>query len=104
MKHTLAKLVGDFSNNMIVTMGMIATCEKFDLHVVGSAQHFFEPQGFTVVMLLAESHFSVHTFPELNEAYVDIFCCNPETDVEGAVRFFAEHQDAVIEDIKNVIR
>ena len=35
----------------------------------------FEPQGVTAIALLAESHMSIHTWPESNYAAVDIFTC-----------------------------
>ena len=35
----------------------------------------FNPQGVTVLVLLAESHISIHTWPEKGEAAVDIFTC-----------------------------
>ena len=35
----------------------------------------FEPQGVTAIALLAESHLSIHTWPEENYAAVDIFTC-----------------------------
>ncbi len=43
--------------------------------VVGSVRHRFEPQGVSVVLLLAESHISIHTFPEQRAVFVDIFTC-----------------------------
>jgi S-adenosylmethionine decarboxylase len=44
-----------------------------------SESHFqFDPIGVTSVILLAESHISIHTWPEHNSAAVDIFCCNGE--------------------------
>ena len=35
----------------------------------------FEPQGVTAIALLAESHISIHTWPESHYAAVDIFTC-----------------------------
>ena len=35
----------------------------------------FEPQGVTAIALLAESHISIHTWPESNYSAVDIFTC-----------------------------
>ena len=35
----------------------------------------FEPQGITAIALLAESHISIHTWPESNYSAVDIFTC-----------------------------
>ena len=35
----------------------------------------FEPQGITAIALLAESHLSIHTWPEAHYSAVDIFTC-----------------------------
>jgi S-adenosylmethionine decarboxylase len=35
----------------------------------------FEPQGLSSVLIIAESHISVHTYPELEYCAVDIFTC-----------------------------
>ena len=35
----------------------------------------FEPHGVTAIALLAESHLSIHTWPEVNYSAVDIFTC-----------------------------
>ena len=51
----------------------IAKAAKVEILNVSS--HKFEPQGFTLVALLAESHFSFHTFPEKNVISFDFFTC-----------------------------
>jgi S-adenosylmethionine decarboxylase proenzyme len=43
--------------------------------VLGVHWHEFSPQGVTVVAILAESHASLHTFPESGLAYWDCFTC-----------------------------
>ena len=52
----------------------------------------FEPQGFTAVALLAESHLSIHTYPESGYAAIDVFTCGdasrPERAVELLTGFF----------------
>ncbi|MFA6075818.1 MAG: adenosylmethionine decarboxylase [Negativicutes bacterium] len=52
----------------------------------------FEPQGFTAVALLAESHLSIHTYPESGYAAIDVFTCGdaskPERAVEVLTKFF----------------
>lgn len=40
----------------------------------------FEPQGATAVLLLMESHLSLHTYPELGLAKADAFTCRPGTE------------------------
>jgi S-adenosylmethionine decarboxylase len=36
----------------------------------------FEPEGFTAVWILAESHLAIHTFPEEGKTYVELSSCN----------------------------
>ncbi len=43
--------------------------------VIGVMLHAFEPEGVTGVVLLAESHIAVHTWPERGYAAVDFFTC-----------------------------
>ena len=45
------------------------------VEVLNISQHKFEPQGFTLVALLAESHISFHTFPEKGVTSFDFFTC-----------------------------
>ena len=51
------------------------TTERFGLTLLDIVSNRFEPQGVTVVGLLAESHMSIHTWPEHNYAAIDIFTC-----------------------------
>jgi S-adenosylmethionine decarboxylase len=46
--------------------------------VLSAAEHVFEPQGLTMVWLLAESHCALHTYPEHAAAYVQISSCSKE--------------------------
>lgn len=46
--------------------------------------HHFEPQGVTGLALLAESHLSIHTWPESGYAAVDVFTCGNHTMPERA--------------------
>ena len=46
----------------------------------------FEPQGVTAMALLAESHISIHTWPELGYAAADVFTCGEQCDPEVACR------------------
>ena len=56
--------------------------ERCGFTVVNHAFHQFEPHGTTGVLVLAESHFSAHTYPEKNMIYIDVFCCAPSFDPE----------------------
>ena len=63
----------------------------------------FEPHGVTAIALLAESHISIHTWPESNYSAVDIFTCGQNMMPELASQYLiealnaAEHYLRVIE-------
>ncbi len=46
-----------------------------NMTVLGAEWHKFKPHGFTAMLLLAESHISIHTYPESGYAAIDIFTC-----------------------------
>ena len=50
----------------------------------------FEPQGVTAIALLAESHISIHTWPESNYSAVDIFTCGQNMKPELASKYLIE--------------
>ena len=43
----------------------------------------FDPQGVTVICLLAESHISIHTWPEEGKAAVDLYTCGDSNPKMG---------------------
>ena len=55
--------------------------KKAKVTVLGISKHKFEPQGFTLVALLAESHISFHTFPEKGIISFDFFTCGKVSPV-----------------------
>ena len=50
----------------------------------------FEPQGVTAIALLAESHISIHTWPESNYSAVDIFTCGQNMMPQLASEYLIE--------------
>jgi S-adenosylmethionine decarboxylase proenzyme len=78
MKH----LVGHVTGSSIATVNeleskMNQVVEEQGFHEVARAFHQFDPIGATGVIVLAESHFSAHTYPENDLIYFDVFCCSP---------------------------
>jgi S-adenosylmethionine decarboxylase len=43
--------------------------------ILSSSDHVFLPNGLTMVWLLSESHASIHTYPEHNACFIDLFTC-----------------------------
>jgi S-adenosylmethionine decarboxylase proenzyme len=54
---------------------LLSACWKAGCHVCTSVTHGFHPQGFTAAVILAESHATIHTYPEEGYALVDYFSC-----------------------------
>ncbi len=52
--------------------------------------HKFSPQGVTGVAVLAESHISIHTWPELGYAAMDIFTCGQHVNPSDAIPIIKE--------------
>jgi S-adenosylmethionine decarboxylase len=58
-----------------------AAVDASGLQPVGELFHAFgAPGGVTGVVLLAESHVAVHTWPELGRVTLDVFVCNLHSD------------------------
>lgn len=70
----------------------LAEVQRAGLHVVGELFHSFSPEhpetpaGVTGVLLLAESHLALHTWPELGLVTLDIYVCNRSYDAGPAAR------------------
>jgi S-adenosylmethionine decarboxylase proenzyme len=57
--------------------------------VIQSVFHHFSPYGVSGVVVIAESHLTIHTWPEYRYAAIDIFTCGPKMDLEAAVEVIA---------------
>lgn len=66
----------DFSKESTLVEKCRDICVEAGLTVVGTTSHHFEPHGLTFVLLLAESHLSIHTWPEEKTVAFDIYTCN----------------------------
>jgi S-adenosylmethionine decarboxylase len=50
-------------------------CIENNFTILGEVDHEFHPQGCSFILLLSESHLSVHTFPEKNHLAFDLYTC-----------------------------
>ncbi len=61
------------------------------------SEHPFEGGGLTAVMLLSESHASIHTYPEFGACFVDLFTCGHNCraeDFDAVLRAYLRPRDA----------
>jgi len=68
MKHILFTLRGcdaDLLNDSYhIRTGLVAAAREAGSKIIDVSTHCFEPQGVTSIALLADSHLSIHTWPE----------------------------------------
>jgi len=59
---------------------MVQAAEEAGATVVKSVFHLFNPHGVSGVVVIAESHLAIHTWPEYGYAAVDLFTCGESVD------------------------
>ncbi len=86
-KHYILNLYGckfeDLDNLDLLLHLLIESAIICEATVLDKCYHKFQPQGVTAILLLAESHISIHTVPEKGEAYADVFTCSEKDPVIG---------------------
>ena len=93
-KHLLLEL-NDCDPNLLNDLSfireiMLAAANESGATVLGESFHQFSPQGVSGVILIAESHLSVHTWPEHGYAGADIFTCGTRVKPEKAAEIIIE--------------
>jgi S-adenosylmethionine decarboxylase proenzyme len=73
---------------------LIAAANVACATVVTHNFHRFEPHGISGVVVIAESHIAIHTWPERRYAAVDVFTCNSSLHVRAAMAFLTEQFQA----------
>lgn len=77
-KHLILDLyqAKSLSDKSVIEQALMEAAEACNAKVLQNNFHSFgEEQGITGMLLLAESHISIHTWPESHFAAVDIFMC-----------------------------
>lgn len=69
---------------------MVAAARAAGATVREVAFHKFAPQGVSGVVVIAESHLTIHTWPELGYAAVDVFTCGDDVDPWVACNYIFE--------------
>lgn len=90
-KHLLVELHGCQADLLkkvdVVRDIMLGAARACRATIIDSAFHEFSPFGVSGVVVIAESHLSIHTWPEYRYAAVDIFTCGDVIKPEEAVDY-----------------
>lgn len=68
------------NNVAIVEKLMVEAALECGATIVQKCFHMFNPYGVSGVVIIAESHLAIHTWPELGYAAVDLFTCGDKCD------------------------
>ena len=73
-----------------VAAAMDEAARKSDANVVAESFHEFKPYGVSGAVIIQESHYTIHTWPEHGYAAVDLFYCGGTISVHKAVEVLQE--------------
>ena len=104
-RHLLVELFDcdpDVIDNLeSVKEALIEAARRAQATIVDVVFHEFNPFGISGVVVIAESHLSIHTWPEYRYAAVDIFSCGdalqPEVAASYLVEQFAAERTSIVE-------
>jgi len=72
--------------------------------VMGESFHRFNPHGISGVVVIAESHLFIHTWPEYGYAAADIFTCGTSVQPEKAAELLVEKLGAKRHSVQEILR
>ncbi len=101
LKECNPQLLNDVEH---VRNSLFMAAENVGAHVVGETFHQFSPQGVTGILSIAESHISIHTWPEYGYAAADIFTCGSSFQPLEAAYILIEQLESKDQDITEVQR
>jgi S-adenosylmethionine decarboxylase len=83
---------------------MIEAAEKSRATVLSVTNKKFDPSGCTILILLSESHLSIHTYPEKEFAAIDCYTCGNQIDPNIAVNYLIDILKPKNMNMKTLIR
>jgi len=82
---------------------LLQAAEAMNATVVSYQFHAFSPYGVSGVVIIQESHLTVHTWPEHGYAAVDVFTCG-KLDLEDGVALLKTLFKATTSEVKHIER
>lgn len=78
MVHLLMRIEGDVGSYLDMKDVFSRALQVSGATVLKMVEHRFTPRGLTMIAVLAESHATVHTWPEKGYAMIDYFSCSDD--------------------------
>ena len=91
-------------NTLLIEKYMIEAAKMAQATIVESVFHTFSPWGVSGVVVIEESHLTIHTWPEYKYAAVDLFTCGNTIKSWVAFKFLEEKLKAERADLTEISR
>jgi S-adenosylmethionine decarboxylase len=95
---------GILDDPVTIEEALVVTVQAMKAKVLGIHVHRLVPQGISGVVVISESHLTIHTWPELGEAAVDLFSCGDEDAARKAIEVLAPLLGAGKSEIREILR
>lgn len=107
-EHWLAEFINcdrdKLMNAETVEKIMLEAAKEANATIISQDAYQFKPFGASAMVFIAESHISIHTWPEYKMAAVDIFTCGDEMDAKKGIRALKDRLGAEEVVYKKIIR
>jgi S-adenosylmethionine decarboxylase len=88
----------------LVEAALVETVAAMGAQVLGVHLHRLEPQGISGVVVITESHLTIHTWPERGEAAVDLFTCGDAARARAAIEALIARLGATVSSLREISR
>ena len=104
-KHVLLDL-NDCNVELLDDVGfvretLLLAAREIGATIMGETFHHFQPYGVSGIVIIAESHLSIHTWPENAYAAIDVFTCRelvrPEKAVDLVIERFQAKNHSIVQ-------
>ncbi len=98
LKECNSKVLNDLKKVQDI---LVSAAKEAKATIIDTSFHKFSPFGISGIVVIAESHLSVHTWPEYGYAAIDIFTCgevlNPESAARHMIQKFQSKDPSLVE-------
>lgn len=97
-RHVISELWGcneeKLNDKKWIEQTFVTAALKAGAEIREVAFHKFAPQGVSGVVIISESHLTIHSFPEHGYASIDVYTCGDRIDPNVAADYIAEALEA----------
>ena len=107
-RHSFCNMEGinsaDMNDNNYLVALLHNAVSATNATLVDVVCHNFEPEGMSVIAVLKESHIAIHTYPEYQALFLDVFTCGTRADPEKIVLYIVNELQPKCYSTRTILR